>query len=187
MKVTPTDLPGVLLVDLDVHGDDRGHLFELYQADRYVRRGITARFVQDNVSFSRRGVLRGLHLQHPAGQAKLVQALAGEVFDVAVDVRLGSPTFGRWIGAALSADNGRQIFIPEGFAHGFCVLSETALVMYKCSDIYDGAASLSILWNDPDLAIDWPVREPLLSPKDARGERLAAIDPGRLPGYGGGP
>ena len=137
--------------------------------------------MQDNVSFSAAGVLRGLHFQNPNGQAKLVSALQGEIFDVAVDVRAGSPHFGRWTGARLSGENGRQLYIPRGFAHGFCVLSDAARVTYKCDAFYDPAVELSIAWNDPKIAIDWPLESPVLSKKDAAAPRLADIDRGRLP------
>lgn len=184
MKVLPRPaLPEVLLVVPPRFADDRGYLFEAYDRDRYASHGIVERFVQDNVSFSRRGVLRGLHLQHPTDQAKLVSALMGTIWDVAVDVRPGSPTFGRWVAETLSAENGHQLFIPVGFAHGFCVLSDTALVTYKMSAPYDPAAALGIAWNDPDLAIAWPVAEPILSPKDAAAPCLGAIPPERLPPF----
>ena len=176
-------LPGVLLIEPDVHWDDRGFLVEHYHARRYASAGIARDFVQDNVSFSRRGVLRGLHLQCPNAQAKLVAALAGEVFDVVVDVRSGSPTFAHWAAAVLSADNGLQLYIPEGFAHGFCVISETALVAYKSSDFYAPPAAISICWNDPEIGIPWPIRQPSLSPIDRDAPRLADIDPARLPAY----
>ena len=144
---------------------------------------MSATFVQDNVSVSRRDTLRGLHLQHPHDQAKLVQAIEGEVFDVAVDVRLGSPTFGRWAGTRLSGDDRHQLYIPEGFAHGFCVLSERAVVLYKCSDYYEPANELAIAWNDPDIGIVWPIETPIVSEKDARAPALAGIAADRLPRY----
>lgn len=183
MKVSRTTLPEVLLIAPHINHDDRGFLVEQYHARRYASAGIARQFVQDNVSFSRYGVLRGLHLQNPDAQAKLVAALAGEVFDVAVDVRPGSPSFGLWAAAVLSAANGLQLFIPEGFAHGFCVTSETALVFYKCSDFYSPSAALSIRWDDPDLGITWPVTQPMLSPADRDAPRLADIDRARLPAY----
>jgi dTDP-4-dehydrorhamnose 3,5-epimerase len=181
MKVTETDLPGVLLVEPDVFVDDRGYFLETFRAERYARAGMAGPFHQDNLSFSQAGVLRGLHFQNPSAQAKLVFALEGEIFDVAVDVRAGSPGFGKWASARLSGDNRRQVYIPEGFAHGFCVLSPTARVMYKCTSVYDAAAEVSVLWNDPDLGIDWPLDSPTLSPKDAAAPRLRDIDPARLP------
>jgi dTDP-4-dehydrorhamnose 3,5-epimerase len=183
MRVEQTELPGVLLIEPDVFGDERGFFMELYRAPRYAEQGVTADFVQDNLSFSRRGVLRGLHLQHPNGQAKLVFVLQGEVFDVAVDVRLGSPTFGRWAGRTLSAENRQQFFIPEGFAHGFCVTSETVLFSYKCSAVYDAASELAILATDPEIGIDWPLADALLSDKDAAAPRLSEIPRGRLPTF----
>lgn len=183
MKISGTTLPEVLLIAPDVHRDARGFLVEHYQARRYASAGIARQFVQDNVSFSGRRVLRGLHLQNPNAQAKLVAALAGEVFDVAVDLRSGSPTFGRWTAAVLSAETSLQLFIPEGFAHGFCVTSETALVVYKCSDFYSPSAALSIRWDDPDIGIEWPITRPRLSPADGDAPRLADIDRARLPAY----
>jgi dTDP-4-dehydrorhamnose 3,5-epimerase len=183
MKVSRTSLPDVLLIEPDVNRDERGFLVEHYQARRYASVGIRQDFVQDNVSFSRYGVLRGLHLQNPDAQAKLVAALAGEVFDVAVDVRPGSPTFGQWTAAVLSGENSLQLYIPQGFAHGFCVTSETALVLYKCGDFYSPSARLSIRWDDPDIGIPWPVRQPGLSAADRDAPRLADINQTRLPIY----
>jgi dTDP-4-dehydrorhamnose 3,5-epimerase len=176
MKVTETALRDVLLIEPVLFGDSRGGFMECYQAERYAEAGIDCTFVQDNISYSRRGVLRGLHLQHPNGQDKLVQAIQGEIFDVAVDVRLHSATFGRWIGEVLSADNRRQLFIPKGFAHGFCVLSEVAVFHYKCSDVYAPKSEVTIAWNDPDIGIRWPIAEPELSQKDRAGRRLSAIE-----------
>jgi len=182
MIVTPLPgLPEVLRIEPRRFPDDRGYLFESYDRARYAAAGVAESFVQDNVSFSRHGVLRGLHLQHPKDQAKLVSALVGEIWDVAVDVRRGSPTFGRWAAATLSADNGHQLFIPAGFAHGFCVLSETAIVTYKMSDQYDPALALGIAWDDPDLGIAWPIARPVVSEKDVVAPRLAAVPPERLP------
>ena len=183
MIVTATPLPGVLVIEPQIFGDSRGYFLETWHEARYREAGIPVSFVQDNVSFSRRGVLRGLHLQHPNGQAKLVTVLEGEVFDVAVDVRVGSPHFGKSASVTLSGDSKRQLFIPQGFAHGFCVTSETALFTYKCSDLYSPAAELGIRYDDPDLAIAWPVAEPTVSPKDAGYPRLRDVDPGRLPKY----
>jgi dTDP-4-dehydrorhamnose 3,5-epimerase len=148
MIVTPTPLPGVLVVEPKIFGDSRGFFLETWHAERYREAGIAASFVQDNVSFSRRGVLRGLHFQRPNDQAKLVAVLEGEVFDVAIDVRVGSPHFGKSTSVVLSGENKRQIFIPEGFAHGFCVLSESADVFYKCSDFYHPGDERAVLWND---------------------------------------
>ena len=186
MKVEPTPLPGVLIVEPDVFGDSRGFFFETWRESRYRAAGIDVGFCQDNLSRSARGVLRGLHLQQPSAQAKLVWVLEGEVFDVAVDVRVGSPNFGGWFGAALSFENKRQLFLPEGFAHGFCVISDHALFAYKCSRDYAADDELSVLWNDPEIGVDWPVGDPLLSDKDRSAPRLSEIDPGRLPRYLGG-
>lgn len=185
MKVEETDLPGVLIIEPDRFGDDRGFFQEIWHEGRYRDAGIPGPFVQDNMSLSGRGVLRGLHLQNPNGQGKLVYALQGEVFDVAVDLRVGSPSFGRWAGAVLSADTGRQLWIPEGFGHGFCVLSDSALFAYKCSGLYDREAELSVLWNDPDIGIDWPIADALVSEKDAAAPGLSEIDRSRLPVYRG--
>jgi dTDP-4-dehydrorhamnose 3,5-epimerase len=183
MRATPTELPGVVMIEPQVFGDARGHFFETWQRERYAEAGVPREFVQDNVSRSARGILRGLHLQEPYGQGKLVQVLEGEVFDVAVDVRVGSPHFGRWIGESLSSDNHRQLFIPPGFAHGFCVVSESALLLYKCTELYHPETELSVSWNDPALAIAWPVRDPVLSKKDAAGLNLANIPRERLPRF----
>ncbi len=183
MKVTETPLPGVLLFEPQVFGDARGFFMETFQAHRYAEAGVRASFVQDNLSRSVKGTLRGLHLQEPRPQGKLVQALAGAVFDVAVDVRKGSPHFGKWYGVELSEANRRQLWIPPGFAHGFCVLSDSADFSYKCSELYAPESERSVLWNDPDLGIDWPVKEPLLSKKDAGAPRLK--DASVLPAYGG--
>jgi dTDP-4-dehydrorhamnose 3,5-epimerase len=183
MKVLPTDLPGVVLVEPVVHRDSRGFFLETYNERRYREAGIAATFVQDNHSRSARGTLRGLHFQVRRMQGKLVRAVAGEMFDVAVDVRRGSPTFGRWVGVTLSAENFRQIYIPPGFAHGFCVLSELGEVEYKCTELYEAADELAIAWNDPKIGIDWPVSEPLLSAKDRAAPGLAELLD-RLPAYG---
>jgi dTDP-4-dehydrorhamnose 3,5-epimerase len=183
MIVTPTALPGVLIIEPKVFGDPRGFFFETWHEARYREAGISVPFVQDNVSFSRRGVLRGLHLQHPGDQAKLVTVLEGEVFDVAIDVRVGSPDFGKPASVTLSGENKRQFFIPQGFAHGFCVTSETALFMYKCSDVYSPSTEMGIAYGDPDLAIRWPIANPTVSEKDSHYPRLRDIDPGRLPKY----
>jgi dTDP-4-dehydrorhamnose 3,5-epimerase len=183
LNVTETELPGVLVIEPKVFGDARGFFMETYNAQRYAKAGIPARFVQDNLSSSRRGVLRGLHFQNPHGQEKLVQVLEGEVFDVAVDIRLGSPTFGRWVGTRLSGTNRHQFYVPAGFAHGFCTLSDRALFAYKCSDLYHPEAEGSILWSDSDIGIQWPVDQPVLSAKDAAASRLREVDTTRLPSY----
>lgn len=166
MKVIETKLDGVLMIEPQVFGDQRGFFLESYQQLRYAEAGMDVSFVQDNISFSVRDTLRGLHYQHPRAQAKLVQVIHGEVFDVAVDIRHGSPTFGQWVGARLSAENHRQFFIPEGFAHGYCVLSESSLFMYKCSAFYAPEDEGGIRWDDPDLDIQWPVPTPILSERD---------------------
>lgn len=172
MKATPLELPGLLLLEPKVFGDGRGFFMELYHEKRYAELGIPGPFVQDNYSRSAKGTVRGLHFQQPQAQGKLVQVLAGAVYDVALDVRRGSPTFGRWAAVELSAENRRQLWIPPGFAHGFCVLSDSADFHYKCTTLYAPETERCIAWNDPDLAIPWPVREPLLSGKDARAPRL---------------
>lgn len=183
VNVQPTSLPGVFLLEPRVFSDPRGTFFELFQNKRFADAGLPTTFVQDNVSFSERGTLRGLHLQNPFAQGKLVSVLEGEVFDVAVDVRVGSPTFGRWVGELLSSTNHRQLYIPPGFAHGFCVTSARCIFQYKCTDIYAPSAELGVIWNDPDLGITWPVEAPLLSAKDERYPRLAEIPPDKLPRY----
>jgi dTDP-4-dehydrorhamnose 3,5-epimerase len=185
MHITETTLPGVRLIEPRVFGDERGFFMETWNQARYAEIGLPERFVQDNLSYSRRGVLRGLHFQNPNGQGKLVYVLQGEVFDVAVDIRLGSPTFGQTAVAVLSAENRRQFYIPPGFAHGFCVTSETALFAYKCTEFYDPKAEASILWNDPALGIDWPVHSPELSVKDRAAPTLAEFPRDRLPVHGG--
>jgi dTDP-4-dehydrorhamnose 3,5-epimerase len=167
MKIEETPLPGVLVVRPRSFGDARGFFFESFHAERYAAAGITAPFVQDNVSRSARGILRGLHFQEPKAQGKLVFVTHGSVFDVAVDVRRGSPHFGKWFGLELSDENHTQLWVPPGFAHGFCVTSESADFAYKCTEFYAPENERAIRWDDPDLAIDWPIREPTLSPKDA--------------------
>ena len=184
MKVTPMSLPEVLLVEPQRFGDARGYFMETWRDERYTAAGIALPFVQDNLSRSARGILRGLHLQNPNGQGKLVYILDGEVFDVAVDVRVGSPNFGKWTGAILSAEDHRQLWIPPGFAHGFVVTSATALFAYKCTAPYSAADEFGVLWNDPALGIPWPAAAPLLSTKDAVLPKLAEIDRKRLPRFG---
>lgn len=183
MKILETDLPGVLVIEPRVFEDARGEFFESWNQPRWSEHGMSASFVQSNVSRSSRGVLRGLHYQWPQPQAKLVSVLEGEVFDVAVDIRRGSPNFGRATGAVLSAGNRRQMWIPEGFAHGFVVLSGSALFHYLCSAPYAPEADAGIRWNDARLAIDWPISEPLLSPKDARLPLLEDVPTERLPEF----
>ncbi|WP_456372291.1 dTDP-4-dehydrorhamnose 3,5-epimerase [Thiolapillus sp.] len=184
MKILETDIPGVLIVEPQVHGDERGWFMETWQARRYADAGIRGPFVQDNMARSRHGILRGLHLQHPHAQGKLVQVVMGEVFDVAVDVRRGSPHFGKWVGVILSADNHRQLWVPPGFAHGYVVTSNNAIFSYKCSEYYHPETDLSIRWNDPDIGIDWPVvGQPSLSDKDADALLLKEVPDERLPEY----
>ncbi len=184
MNVKETKLPGVLILEPDVFGDERGFFLETWSAARYEDAGIPGPFVQDNISLSRKGILRGLHFQYPQSQGKLVQILSGEVVDVAVDIRIGSPTFGQWVGEVLSGTNHRQMYVPPGFAHGYCVTSETALFSYKCTDFYNPETEGGIIWNDPDLGIDWPVDEPILSPKDEGYRRLKDIPRDELPPFG---
>ncbi len=181
MTCRRTALDGVLVIEPQVFGDSRGFFFESWHLERYRHLGVPETFVQDNVSRSVRGTLRGLHVQEPYGQGKLIQVLEGEVFDVAVDVRVGSPTFGRWVGERLSGENHLQIYIPPGFAHGFCVLSDSALFAYKCTELYHPETELSIAWNDPAIAIDWPISEPTLSRRDAEAAQLSGVPRERLP------
>jgi len=183
MNVTELELPGVFLIEPKSFGDDRGFFMETFNEKRYEDAGLPSRFVQDNLSFSRRGILRGLHYQYPNPQGKLVQAVSGEVFDVAVDIRAGSPNFGKWTGARLSAENKHQLWVPEGFAHGFVVLSESALFSYKCTTLYNGEADAALLWNDPEIGVRWPDREPTLSEKDSYAPLLRDIPPEKLPRY----
>lgn len=180
MKVTPGELDGLLLLEPNVFGDARGFFMELWHRDRYREAGIPGEFVQDNISSSRRGSVRGLHFQNPTAQAKLVWAIQGEIYDVAVDLRRGSPTFGRWQAVTLSSENRLQFYIPPGFAHGFAVLSDVALFAYKCSDFYAPQHERAVAWNDPDIGIPWPVSDPVLSAKDQRAPRLRDIPPERL-------
>ncbi|HML34148.1 dTDP-4-dehydrorhamnose 3,5-epimerase [Sporomusa sphaeroides] len=182
MKVIKTNLPDVLIIEPKVFGDSRGFFQETWQCERYRDIGITGNFVQDNLSLSARGVLRGLHYQHPYAQGKLVSVVQGEVFDVAVDIRLGSPTFGQWAGVSLSGENHRQLWIPPGFAHGFCVVSETAYFMYKCTELYTPETEGGIAWNDPDIGIVWPLKDVSLSEKDSRYPWLKDVNRGKLPG-----
>lgn len=183
MRVLTTAIPGLLIVEPRVSGDERGFFLETWNRDRYTEHGIGLPFVQDNLSFSRRGVLRGLHFQNPDPQGKLVTVLQGTVYDVAADIRQGSPTFGEWAGVELSEENRRQFYVPPGLAHGFCVTSRTALVSYKCTARYNPDAEHSLAWDDPDLAIDWPVGPPTLSDRDADAKTLAEFDVGDLPDF----
>jgi dTDP-4-dehydrorhamnose 3,5-epimerase len=175
VKISPTGIPDVLVIEPVVHGDDRGFFLEMWHAGRYAEMGVPATFVQDNHSGSVQGTLRGLHYQTGNPQGKLVGVVTGAVFDVAVDLRRSSPTFGRWIGLELSAERRRQLWIPPGFAHGFYVVTPWADVVYKCTAVYEAQHDRSLRWDDPDIGIDWPLldgRPPLLSPKDAAGASL---------------
>ena len=183
LQVVDTPLDGVRLVEPHVFSDDRGYLYELWNSARWARSGLPLEFVQDNVAVSSRGVVRGLHFQYPNPQGKLVSVLHGEIFDVAVDIREGSPTFGRWTGAALSEQNHRSMFLPPGFAHGFAVLSERAMVLYKFTTLYAPEAQRGIAWDDPEIGIAWPAGiHPILSEKDQRFPRLRELSPDSLPG-----
>lgn len=185
MRVVASGLGDVLIVEPDRFEDERGFFMETYSSRRYREAGIGVTFVQDNLTCSHKGVVRGLHLQYPNSQGKLISAVAGAVFDVAVDVRRGSPAFGQWIGVELTSDNQRQLWIPEGFAHGFCALADDTLIAYKATAQYDPGAEVTVLWNDPAIGIDWPMATPVLSAKDAAATPLAAIDPARLPAWTG--
>jgi len=180
MKVTTCEISGLLILEPKVFTDSRGFFLEIFNQTRYREAGLRADFVQDNLSFSGRGTLRGLHFQNPNSQGKLLQVLQGEVFDVAVDIRRSSPTFGQWHALVLSEQNKQQFYIPHGFAHGFVVLSEAALFYYKCSKFYSHKDELSIRWDDPDIGIEWPVKAPVVSEKDGKGLRLRDIPPERL-------
>jgi dTDP-4-dehydrorhamnose 3,5-epimerase len=181
VKFLPAAIPGVIVIEPDVHEDRRGFFLETYHAEKYRAGGITDVFVQDNQSRSAGGTLRGLHLQLQHPQGKLIRVIEGEIFDVAVDVRRGSPTFGKWVGVTLSAGNFKQCYIPKGFAHGFAVVSDVAQVEYKCSDIYDAASEIGIAWDDPAIGIVWPVSNPVLSDRDKGHPRLAEVV--KLPKY----
>jgi dTDP-4-dehydrorhamnose 3,5-epimerase len=179
MQFISTSIPDIILINPKVFGDERGFFLEFYQAQRFAEAGITANFVQDNHSGSRQGILRGLHYQIRKAQGKLVRVIAGEIFDVAVDIRRSSPTFGKWESVRLSAENKLQIWVPPGFAHGFYVLSEWAEVVYKSSDYYAPEWERCIIWNDPDIGIDWPIlngQDPILSSKDTQGKSLTEAD-----------
>lgn len=175
MKVEPTALPEVIVLTPDVHRDPRGLFLETYHARKYREAGIEATFVQDNLSRSARGTLRGLHAQRRRPQGKLIRVVEGEICDVTADIRRGSPTFARWVAVRLSGENFRQCYVPPGFAHGFCVLSAVAVVEYKCTEFYDPADEIGVIWNDPDLAIEWPVAEPILSAKDSGAPSLREL------------
>jgi dTDP-4-dehydrorhamnose 3,5-epimerase len=175
MRVIETKIPGVLVIEPTRFSDGRGFFVELFRSDRYAALGLHHPFVQDNFSRSSRGVLRGLHLQNPHAQGKLVSVMKGEIFDVAVDVRTGSPTYGRHVAVTLSEENGRQLFIPRGFAHGFCVLSDTVDFFYKCDEFYAPADELVVRWDDAAIGIEWPVSSPVLSARDASAPLLADV------------
>jgi dTDP-4-dehydrorhamnose 3,5-epimerase len=185
MKTVATDLPGCIIIEPAVFGDARGMFYESWHAKKFADAGINADFVQANVSVSARGVLRGLHYQWPNPQGKLVSVLEGEVYDVAVDIRRGSPTFGQWTGVMLSAENRKSFWIPEGFAHGFAVLSERATFSYLCTALYDREADAGVRWDDPSIGVDWPLSNPELSDKDSKAPLLNEIAPNRLPEYQG--
>lgn len=180
MKFTPLEIPDVMLVEPDVFGDARGFFQETFHAAKYAAAGIPGPFIQDNFSFSRRGVLRGMHFQLKNPQGKLVFVARGEVFDVAVDARRSSPTFGKWVGRTLNDQNHHQMWVPPGFAHGFCVLSEEVEFMYKCTQLYDAADERGIAWDDPDLGIAWPVADVSLSARDQKLPRLRDLPPSGL-------
>ena len=182
MKFLPTELPGVVIIEPDVHKDARGFFLETFHEKKYAAGGIRGPFVQDNHSHSAQGTLRGLHAQLRHPQGKLVRAVSGEMFDVAVDIRRGSPCFGRWAGVTLSGDNFRQLYIPPGFAHGFCVLSNEVDVEYKCTDFYDPTDEVTVLWSDPEIGIAWPVAVPSLSTKDSEARPLVELHD-RLPAF----
>jgi len=183
LNVTETSLPGVLVIEPKVLADERGFFMETYHSARFRAFGIGAEFVQDNHSRSVRGVLRGLHYQEPNPQGKLVRCTRGLLFDVAVDIRIGSPHFGKWFGVELSEENKKMLWVPAGFAHGFCATSDVADLVYKCTSLYDAASDRSILWSDPEIAIEWPISNPKLSPKDAAAPRLK--DATLLPHFAG--
>ena len=180
MKVSQTELTGVLIVEPDVFGDSRGFFMESWNQRRYGEQGVPTEFVQDNLSRSGKGILRGLHFQNPNPQGKLVSVLDGEVYDVAVDLRRESKTFGKWWGTTLSSVDKRQLYLPPGFAHGFCVLSESCLFHYKCTGYYDPKSEITLLWNDPEIGIQWPIEAPVLSEKDRKGLKLSEIPKERL-------
>jgi dTDP-4-dehydrorhamnose 3,5-epimerase len=175
MRFEPTALPEVVVITPDVFRDPRGYFLETYHQGKYRAGAIEVAFVQDNLSRSVRGTLRGLHAQRRRPQGKLIRVTEGEIFDVAVDIRRGSPTFARWVGVRLSGETFRQVYVPPGFAHGFCVLSETAVVEYKCTELYDPADEIGVSWSDPDIGIQWPISDPTLSAKDGVAPRLREV------------
>lgn len=183
MKILTTSIEGILIIEPKIFKDKRGYFMETYNQSRYNESGINRTFVQDNLSYSLKNTVRGLHFQIKHPQAKLIQAISGEIFDVAVDLRPGSSTFGKWTGIHLSDENRRQVFIPEGFAHGFCVLSEFALFCYKCSDFYTPDDEGGIVWSDPSIGIEWPVESPIISEKDNQFQKLSDLTPEQLPSF----
>lgn len=185
LKLINTSIPDVILIEPNVYNDSRGFFLETFHHRKYADVGIDQLFVQDNYSHSKQGIIRGLHYQLIHPQGKLIFVMKGEIFDVAVDIRQGSPSFGQWFGTSLSAENKRQMYVPQGFAHGFCVLSESADVMYKCTDSYDAKDEHGIFWSDETIAIGWPVKTPILSDKDNGFQKLTEISENDLPVYGG--
>ncbi len=183
IKTELLSIPGVILITPQVFGDERGFFKETWNQPIYAECGISETFVQDNLSKSSKGVLRGLHYQNPNPQGKLVYVIEGEIYDVVADIRVGSPTYGQWVSVELTDKNHKQLYVPPGFAHGFCVLSDTAIITYKCTTAYDAEADAGIAWNDPDLNVDWPVVTPSLSDKDIKAPLLSNIDPLELPVY----
>jgi dTDP-4-dehydrorhamnose 3,5-epimerase len=183
MKIITTFIEGILIIEPKTFKDKRGFFMETYNQDRYTKSGINATFVQDNLSYSMKNTLRGLHFQIKHPQAKLIQVISGKIFDVAVDLRPGFATFGKWTGFHLSGENRRQVFIPEGFAHGFCVLSESALFHYKCSDFYAPDDESGIIWSDPDIGIKWPVENPIVSEKDKQYQKFSELIADELPSF----
>ncbi|MGW8325171.1 MAG: dTDP-4-dehydrorhamnose 3,5-epimerase [Desulfobacterales bacterium] len=183
MNIITTPIEGILIIEPKTFKDKRGFFMETYNQDRYNKSGINATFVQDNLSYSMKNTLRGLHFQIKHPQAKLIQVISGKIFDVAVDLRPGFATFGKWTGFHLSGENRRQVFIPEGFAHGFCVLSESALFHYKCSDFYAPDDEGGIIWSDPDIGIEWPVENPIVSEKDKQFRKLSDLIADELPSF----
>ena len=183
MKIITTSIKGILIIEPVTFRDKRGFFMETYNRNRYNASGINATFVQDNLSCSLKNTVRGLHFQIKHPQAKLIQVITGEIFDVAVDLRPGSATFGKWIGILLSDENRLQVFVPEGFAHGFCVLSEFALFYYKCSDFYAPDDEGGIIWSDPDIGIEWPVENPIISEKDKQYQKLSGLTAEQLPSF----
>jgi dTDP-4-dehydrorhamnose 3,5-epimerase len=182
MNVMTTSLEGILIIEPEVFDDNRGYFMETYQVDRYHNAGLPKSFVQDNLSFSTKGTLRGLHFQKKHPQAKLVQAVTGKIFDVVVDIRPGSKTFGQWAGILLSEQNKKQVFIPAGFAHGFCVLSPSAHFLYKCTEFYNPNDEGGIIWSDPSIGIEWPIGDPVISEKDRRFPPLSELFPDQRTG-----